>query len=111
MLFISCTKNITTLGEGGMIYVKDNNLATKIPGLRHNGHCDFKFKRENYWEPAMGNLDSRFRKKWPYKFTLSEIQCGAGFVMLKNSTLLMPSELKEPKNLLNFYQILVKLVL
>ena len=46
-----------------MIYVKDNNLATKIPGLRHNGHCDFKFKRENYWEPAMGKLRPRFRKK------------------------------------------------
>ena len=45
-----------------MIYVKDNNLATKIPGLRHNGHCDFKFKRENYWEPAMESLDQDLEK-------------------------------------------------
>ena len=76
-------KNITTLGEGGMLYVKKNSLALKIPGLRHNGHCDFKFKKRNYWIPAMGNVDLDINYKWPYKFTLSEIQCGAGIVMIK----------------------------
>ncbi len=76
-------KNITTLGEGGMIYVKDKKLASKVPGLRHNGHCNFKFRRKNYWLPAMGNLDIDLKNQWPFKFTLSEIQCGAGIVMLK----------------------------
>ena len=76
-------KNITTLGEGGMIYVKNNNLAKKVPGLRHNGHCNFKFKRKYYWLPAMGNLDQDINNTWPYKFTLSEVQCGAGIVMMK----------------------------
>jgi dTDP-4-amino-4,6-dideoxygalactose transaminase len=76
-------KNITTLGEGGMLCVKKNSLALKVPGLRHNGHCDFKFERKNYWKPAMGNLDLDIKNKWPYKFTLSEIQCGAGIVMMK----------------------------
>lgn len=76
-------KNITTLGEGGMLYVRENNLASKVPGLRHNGHCNFKFKRKNYWLPAMGNLDLDIDNKWPYKFTLSEVQCGAGIVMMR----------------------------
>jgi len=76
-------KNITTLGEGGMLYVKENNLALKVSGLRHNGHCDYRFKRKNYWLPAMGNLELDIKNKWPYKFTLSEIQCGAGIVMMK----------------------------
>tara|TARA_Y100000590_G_scaffold468703_1_gene652661 strand:- start:2827 stop:4008 length:1182 start_codon:yes stop_codon:yes gene_type:complete len=76
-------KNITTLGEGGMLYVKEKKLAAKVPGLRHNGHCDFNFNRKNYWIPAMGNLDLDIDEKWPYKFTLSEIQCGAGIVMMK----------------------------
>ena len=76
-------KNITTLGEGGMLFVKDNNLSKKVKGLRHNGHCDFKFKRKFYWKPAMGNLDMDLKNIWPYKFTLSEVQCGAGIVMLK----------------------------
>ena len=76
-------KNITTLGEGGMLYVKENNLASKVPGLRHNGHCAFNFKRKNYWLPAMGNLDLDIKNKLPYKFTLSEVQCGAGIIMIK----------------------------
>jgi dTDP-4-amino-4,6-dideoxygalactose transaminase len=76
-------KNITTLGEGGMLYVKEKNFALKVPGLRHNGHCHFKFKRKNYWLPAMGNIDLDVKNKWPYKFTLSEIQCGAGILMMK----------------------------
>ena len=44
-------KNITTLGEGGMLFVRDKNLAKKVPGLRHNGHSNFKFK-----ESIIGNL-------------------------------------------------------
>ncbi len=76
-------KNISTLGEGGMLFVKDQNLAKKVPGLRHNGHCNFKFKRKHYWKPAMGNVDSDIDGQWPFKFTLSEVQCGAGIKMLK----------------------------
>jgi len=76
-------KNITTLGEGGMLYVKNKILASKVPGLRHNGHCNFKFNRKSYWLPAMGNLDLDIDNVWPYKFTLSEIQCGAGIMMMR----------------------------
>ena len=32
-------KNLTTLGEGGMLVVKDPKLAALVPALRHNGHC------------------------------------------------------------------------
>ena len=90
-------KNITTLGEGGMLYVKENNLASKVPGLRHNGHCDYKFKRKNYWMPAMGNLDLDVKNKWPYKFTLSEIQCGAGIVMMRKLDKLNNLRIKRAK--------------
>ena len=34
---------MTTLGEGGIIYVKEKKLAKKVPGLRHNGHCNYRF--------------------------------------------------------------------
>jgi dTDP-4-amino-4,6-dideoxygalactose transaminase len=55
-------KNFTTLGEGGAIYVKNNSLAKKIKGLRHNGHRNFKSKRKYYWLPAMGNLELDLKK-------------------------------------------------
>lgn len=90
-------KNITTLGEGGMLYVKDNILASKVLGLRHNGHRNFKFKRKNYWLPAMGNLDLDIKDKWPYKFTLSEVQCGAGIVMMKKLNKLNSLRIKRAK--------------
>ena len=94
-------KNITTLGEGGMLYVKENNLASKVPGLRHNGHCDYNFKRKNYWMPAMGNLDLDVKNKWPYKFTLSEIQCGAGIVMMKKLDKLNYLRINRAKKFIN----------
>ena len=34
-------KNLTTLGEGGMLVVKDPKLAALVPALRHNGHCGY----------------------------------------------------------------------
>ena len=58
-------------------------FAKRVSGLRHNGHCEFQFKRKHYWLPAMGDLDLDIKNKWPYKFTLSEVQCGAGIIMIK----------------------------
>ena len=75
-------KNITTLGEGGMLYFKNTKLTKVLKQMRHNGHCDFDFKRKKYWLPAMGNLDFELKNKWPFKFTLSEIQCAAGIRMI-----------------------------
>ena len=75
-------KNLTTLGEGGAVYVKSNKLAKKVPGLRHNGHAPYS-KKKYYWKPAMGNLIEDLSHAWPYKFTLTEIQCAAGHLMLK----------------------------
>ena len=76
-------KNISTLGEGGILLFRDKKLNKVFTQMRHNGHCDFKFKKKNYWLPAMTNLDFELKNKWPFKFTLSEIQCAAGVRMLR----------------------------
>jgi|TARA_B110000967_G_C18845447_1_gene541718 perosamine synthetase len=94
-------KNITTLGEGGMLRVNDNKLARKVRGLRHNGHTNFKFKRKSYWLPAMGNLDLDIKKQWPFKFTLSEVQCGAGIVMLKKLDKLNSIRINRAKKIIS----------
>lgn len=93
-------KNLTTLGEGGAIYVKNNSLAKKVTGLRHNGHCDYK-KRKYYWKPAMGNLDMDLMDKWPFKFTLSEIQCAAGYLLIKRIKNLNNDRVKRAKKVIN----------
>lgn len=74
-------KNITTLGEGGMLTVHDKKYADIIPMLRHNGHCAFPGERPDYWVPAMGNLDFPEldgEMLWPNNYCLGEVECALG---------------------------------
>ena len=74
-------KNVTTLGEGGMLTVKDPKIAKIIPLLRHNGHCAFEFDRPHYWIPAMGNVDMpelNGKPLWPNNYCLGEVECALG---------------------------------
>ncbi len=70
-------KNLTTLGEGGMIVIRDPVLAEKVPGLRMNGHVQFGEKPE-YWLPAMTNVDLDIEGMWPIKSTMNEAQAAVG---------------------------------
>ena len=79
-------KNITTLGEGGMLTVRDPELARLIPMLRHNGHCAFDYDREKYWIPAMGNVDLpelNGEPLWPNNYCLGEVECALGAKLLE----------------------------
>ncbi|MES2294521.1 MAG: DegT/DnrJ/EryC1/StrS family aminotransferase [Pseudomonadota bacterium] len=75
-------KNISTLGEGGMLTVKSDADAALTPGLRHNGMRGFPEERQHYWIPAMGNVDFDIDGLWPYNFCLGEIQCALGTRLL-----------------------------
>lgn len=78
-------KNVTTLGEGGILTVKDQEIASLIPMLRHNGHCAFTYEREAYWKPAMGNVDLptlNGKVLWPNNFCITEVQCAVGSKLL-----------------------------
>jgi len=78
-------KNISTLGEGGMLVVRDDEIASIVPLLRHHGHCDFNYVRKDYWKPAMGNLDfPEFNglKIWPNNFCIGEVECALGEKLL-----------------------------
>ena len=79
-------KNITTLGEGGVLVVKDPAMAQIIPMLRHNGHCPFPFEREHYWVPAMGNVDFpelNGETLFPNNYCLGEVECALGTKLLE----------------------------
>lgn len=78
-------KNITTLGEGGMLVVKDKKYADIIPMLRHNGHCGWEMERPNYWTPAMGNVDLpelNGEFLMPNNYCLGEVECALGIKLL-----------------------------
>ena len=76
-------KNITTLGEGGMLTVASAKHAALVPGLRHNGMRAYEGERRQYWIPAMGDVDFDIDGLWPYNFCLGEVQCALGTQMLK----------------------------
>ena len=79
-------KNISTLGEGGILLTKVQKYIDIIPMLRHNGHCDFDFPREKYWIPAMGNVDLPEldnRILYPNNFCIGEAQCALGVELVK----------------------------
>ncbi|MEO5370048.1 MAG: DegT/DnrJ/EryC1/StrS family aminotransferase [Magnetococcus sp. DMHC-1] len=81
-------KNVSTLGEGGMLVVRDPDLQTRIPSLISNGYGPFPFPREDYWLPAMGNVDLCH---WldhdilPGKYSLGEVQCALGSALLQRA--------------------------
>lgn len=78
-------KNITTLGEGGMLVVNNKKYANIIPMLRHNGHCEWEIERENYWTPAMGNVDlPKLNDEYlmPNNYCLGEVECALGTKLL-----------------------------
>ena len=78
-------KNISTLGEGGMLVCNDRKYADIIPMLRHNGHCGFSFERDDYWLPAMGNVDLPMldgKPLLPNNYCLGEVECALGEALL-----------------------------
>ena len=77
-------KQMTTLGEGGMLTVRSDDDAALVPGLRHNGARPYPGDRERYWVPAMSNVDLDLEGVWPNNFCIGEVQCALGSVLLKN---------------------------
>ena len=77
-------KNITTLGEGGMLLCGKKDDAEIAKKLRWMGAVPFEGKRERYWEPSMSNLvNCGLEGEWPYNFCISEFNAAVGRIELK----------------------------
>jgi perosamine synthetase len=78
-------KNISTLGEGGMVTVQNREWAEIIPMLRHNGHRPYSADRPEYWIPAMGDVvlpSLNGKAMWPLNCCLGEVECALGTRLL-----------------------------
>ena len=74
-------KNMTTLGEGGMLVVNNKKFQKYIPGLKHNGHRPYKNKKK-YWKPAMVDVYEDLKDVTPFNFPMTEIQACVGYFLL-----------------------------
>ncbi|WP_061222748.1 DegT/DnrJ/EryC1/StrS family aminotransferase [Leptospira weilii] len=95
-------KNITTMGEGGILTLKNTSLSGKVPGLRHNGHAPF-LNKTDYWKPAMSNVDLDLDGIWPHNFSLTEVQAALGSVLLKRIALLTKERRKRAQKFINSF--------
>ena len=71
-------KNITTLGEGGMLAVRDAEHGTQARRMRWMGNWVFEMKREKDWVPAGGNLVEPAPGRWPGNYCLAEALAAVG---------------------------------
>jgi len=94
-------KNLTTLGEGGMLTVKSDEHAKLVPGLRHNGARPYEYEREHYWIPAMSNVDLDIEGVWPYNFSLGEPQCALGSSILNRIDQMNELRIKRARKFMN----------
>lgn len=77
-------KNISTLGEGGLLWISDQSpFGERISLLRHNGHQPFDAGRRDYWSPAMVNVVLESPNLIPSNYCLGEVQSALGAHLLK----------------------------
>ena len=75
-------KNLTTLGEGGMLVISDKLLDERVRALRLNGHLPFS-NQDKYWLPAMSDVTNQSLTSWPMKATITDAQALVGRNTLK----------------------------
>lgn len=76
-------KNINTLGEGGILAVRDKQQAIDARRLRWMGNWPFEGEREQYWLPAMGNIVEPISGHWPFNYCMGEPNCAVGRLLIK----------------------------
>jgi len=75
-------KNISTLGEGGIVSIKSSHSYEKMSRQRHNGHETYTIYPDMYWKPAMSNVVKPYANSYPSNFCLNEFSCLAGCYLL-----------------------------
>ncbi len=76
-------KNITTLGEGGMLTVRDPQQGTAARRMRWMGNWPFTQQRTQDWLPAGGNLVEPIPGHWPGNYCMPEALAAVGRQQLK----------------------------
>lgn len=75
-------KNMQTLGEGGILTVRDAEHGIGARRMRWLGNWSFDGKRDKDWVPAGGNLVEPIPGRWPVNYCLAEPNAAVGRMML-----------------------------
>jgi dTDP-4-amino-4,6-dideoxygalactose transaminase len=97
-------KNISTLGEGGMLVVNNKKYQKYIPGLRHNGHRNFN-KKIDYWLPAMVDVCEDIKGITPFNFPMMEVQAAVGSLLIKRADKLNSKRIRRAEKFIKSMKI------
>ena len=86
-------KNLTTLGEGGMLTVRNPEWRSKIRG-RAERTCSIH-RSVPLLATSYGNVDLDIDGMWPFKSTMSEVQTAVGELLLDRLDLLLPARERD----------------
>lgn len=81
-------KNMSTLGEGGMLTVRDQENATLARRMRWMGNWLFEDDRSDNWIPAGNNLVQPMGDRWPGNYCMPEALAAVGTQLLKRLDLI-----------------------
>ena len=76
-------KNINTLGEGGMLAVRDPKHAVASRRMRWMGNWPLEGERKRSWEPAMADLVEPIPGHWPVNFCMGEPNAAVGRLLIQ----------------------------
>tara|TARA_Y100001968_G_scaffold280565_1_gene277200 strand:+ start:68908 stop:70089 length:1182 start_codon:yes stop_codon:yes gene_type:complete len=76
-------KNISTLGEGGIISVRNLEAFNRIKRQRHNGHIKYDIYTSEYWKPAMSDVRRVYQDSYPSNYCMNEFQAIVGSYLIK----------------------------
>ncbi len=76
-------KNISTLGEGGILSTKFTDSYHRISQQLHNGHSSYKIFPSEYWKPAMSDVRKVYSNNYPSNFCMNEFQSITGSFLIK----------------------------
>ena len=76
-------KNINTLGEGGMLTVRNPEHAVLGRRMRWMGNWPWEGERELYWQPSMCNLVEPAPGLLPVNFCMGEPNAAVGRLLIK----------------------------
>lgn len=76
-------KNITTLGEGGMLTVRDKQHGIQARRMRWMGNWPFEGDHKEYWKPAMNNVIEPISGRWPVNYCMGEPNAAVGRLLIK----------------------------
>ena len=76
-------KNMQTLGEGGMLTVRNAEHARQARRMRWMGIWPWEHEREKAWVPAGNDVVEPIPRRWPANYCMGEPNAAVGRMMLR----------------------------